>query len=469
MFFRLLYDEVLAQASYVVACETTGEALVVDPTRDVDRYIELAHRHGFRISAVTETHIHADFLSGTRQLAHQTGATVYLSGAGTPEWQYSWASEGAILLHNGDAFRVGNMLLTALHTPGHTPEHLCFAVTDRGRGATYPIGVFTGDFLFVGDVGRPDLLESAVGEQGKAQEAAHQLFESLQILETFPEFVQVWPGHGAGSACGKALGAIPQSTIGYERRYNPALQLLADRERFIAFVLSGQPEPPLYFARMKRLNRAGPPLLDNSPQLHRMTPRELYSSQEELWIVDTRPWELFHRAHWEGALFAPLTRAFPTVVASYVPEGAPIVLIISEDALPEAIRQLIRVGVDSVVGFVRPEEVEQSGIPVVQIPNVTFDELAVLWRRERIALVDVRNRDEYRAGHIPGALHAPYVRLPEYVKSLPREAEVVVYCQSGERSAYAAAFLQRGGFRVRLYPGGMSEWLRRGGEVERIG
>ncbi len=467
MFFRLLYDELLAQASYVVACEQSREALVVDPTRDVERYLELALRHGFRISAIVETHIHADFLSGSRELASRTDATVYLSGAGTPEWQYAWASEGAVLLHDGDAFRVGEVLVTALHTPGHTPEHLCFAVTDRGRGATYPVGIFTGDFLFVGDVGRPDLLESAVGERGKARESAYQLFEALQILETIPDFVQVWPGHGAGSACGKALGAILQSTVGYERRYNPALQLLSERERFVSFVLEGQPDPPLYFARMKRLNRQGVPLLGALPQPPRLTLEELQRAGD-VWVIDTRPWEFFCRAHWEGALFAPLGQAFPAVVASYVPEGAPVVLLIDRHTLPDAVRELVRVGVDSIVGYVEPAELERAGT-LVQLPTLGTEELKRLLQQGSITLLDVRNYSEYSAGHIPGALHVPYGRLPAFGSRLPREADLVVYCQTGERSAYAAALLQREGFRVYLYRGGFSEWVRTGGEIGRPG
>lgn len=466
MFFRLLYDEFLAQASYVVACERSREALVVDPTRDVERYEELAVRHGLRISAIVETHIHADFLSGSRELASLSGATVYLSDAGTPEWRYAWASEGAVLLHNGDAFRVGELLVTVLHTPGHTPEHLCFSITDRGHSATYPVGIFTGDFLFVGDVGRPDLLESAVGEQGKARESAYQLYESLQILETFPDFVQVWPGHGAGSACGKALGAILQSTVGYERRYNPALQLLSDRERFVGFVLEGQPDPPLYFARMKHLNRQGPPLLGVLPQPRRLTLSELREAGD-VWVIDTRPWELFCRGHWEGALCAPLTQAFPVVVASYVPEGAPVVLVIEHRALADAVRQLVRVGVDSVIGYVEPAELERTGA-LVELPTLGIEELMELKQREGVLLLDVRSSSEYSAGHIPGALNAPYGRLPSVSSQLAREDELVVYCQTGERSTYAAAFLQREGFRVRLYRGGFSEWSRARDEVRHL-
>ena len=463
MFLRQIWDEALAQASYLIGCEQSRDAVVVDPTRDVDRYIELAQRFGFRIAAVTETHIHADFLSGSRELARQTGAVLYLSGGGDAEWSYRWASEEAVLLHAGDSFRVGQLVVTVFHTPGHTPEHVSFSVVDRARGATYPVGLLTGDFLFVGDVGRPDLLESAVGERGKARQAAHHLFESLQILEHFPDFVQVWPGHGAGSACGKALGAMPHSTIGYERRYNPALQI-AHRERFVEYVLSGQPDPPLYFARMKRLNRDGVPPLPELPR-----PRLLHSEELRtlpgVWLVDTRPWDIFRQAHLEGAIFAPLTRAFPTVVASYVPEGAPVVLIARQQWLEAIVRSLVRVGVDEIVGYIEPEAIPSSGL--CSMDMIGTEQLEEFRHREGVLLVDVRDRYEYDAGHIPGAVHAPYARLPLYREHLPREAELIVYCQSGERSAYAAAYLQREGFRVRYCAGGFAEWLRSGGKIAR--
>ncbi|GBD06800.1 Hydroxyacylglutathione hydrolase GloC [bacterium HR21] len=464
MFLRQLWDEALAQASYFIGCPATREALVIDPTRDVDRYRALAQQFGYRIVAVTETHIHADFLSGSRELAEQTGATLYLSGCGDAEWSYRWAPDGAVLLHTGDSFRVGNVLVTVFHTPGHTPEHLCFAVIDRGRGATQPMGLFTGDFLFVGDVGRPDLLESAVGEQGKARSAAQQLFESLQLLEHFPDFVLVWPGHGAGSACGKALGAVPHSTVGYERRYNPALQI-SDRERFIAYVLSGQPEPPLYFARMKRLNRDGVPPLKKLPRPRAMT-LDVVRQMPEVWLVDTRPWEFFRQGHLDGALFAPFARALPTVVASYVPEDAPIVLVARHRWLEDIVRWLARVGVDKLLGYVEPEELERSG-RLRSVEVIGTEDIDTLRRRHDVLFLDVRDRSEYEAGHLPGAYHAPYARLPQYLGQLPREAELVVYCQSGERSAYAAAYLQRAGFRVRLYGGGFAEWVRYGGEVVR--
>lgn len=251
MILKRMYDEKLAQASYLVGCAGSGEAVAIDPSRDPEPYLQAAAAEGMRISAVTETHIHADFLSGSRELAKLAGATLYLSDEGTPDWKYGFADEPNVkLVREGDSLRVGAVRLDVLHTPGHT------LLVDE-PASPEPMGIFSGDFLFVGDVGRPDLLETAAGVAGSREPAARALFRSLRRLEGLPDHLQVWPGHGAGSACGKSLGGVPQSTLGYERLANPALAL-HDEEAFVRFILEGQPEPPRYFARMKRKNREGP-------------------------------------------------------------------------------------------------------------------------------------------------------------------------------------------------------------------
>lgn len=265
MLLRLFYDATLAQASYLLGCGRTGEALVVDPNRDVAQYLRAAAAEDLRITQVTETHIHADFVSGSRELAQRSGATLLLSAEGGQDWQYGFAREvGARLLRDGDAFDVGNVRVDVLHTPGHTPEHLSYVVTDAPASAA-PVGMFSGDFLFVGDVGRPDLLERAAGIGGTMEAAARQLFRSLRRLAAFPDHLQIWPAHGAGSACGKSLGGVPQSTLGYERLANWAFGV-SDEHEFAAQVLEGQPEPPRYFAEMKRVNREGPRVLRGLPQ-----------------------------------------------------------------------------------------------------------------------------------------------------------------------------------------------------------
>src|SRR5436190_7617447 len=241
MFFRMIYDDKLAQACYLIGCQRTGEAILIDPQRDIDRYQKVADAERLRITAVAETHIHADFLSGVREVAERTGAKIHVSDEGDADWKYRWLGKKSTggsyphqLLHHGDSFRVGNIVFTVLHTPGHTPEHICFMVTDTGGGANEPMGILTGDFVFVGDLGRPDLLETAAGIAGAKEASAHTLCESAAEFLKLPDYLQVWPAHGAGSACGKALGAVPQSTVGYEKRFNPSLRLAGSPGAFVA-------------------------------------------------------------------------------------------------------------------------------------------------------------------------------------------------------------------------------------------
>ena len=317
MFLQRFYDDSLAQASYLVGCAATGEALVVDPSRDVGQYVEIARREGLRVTHVTETHIHADFVSGARELAAATGARLLLSGEGGAEWQYAYAAaDGATLLRDGDVIHVGNVRVQVMHTPGHTPEHLCFVVTDTAA-ADRPMGVFTGDFIFVGAVGRPDLLERAVQQSGTMEKGARELFASLQRFKAaLPDWVQLWPGHGAGSACGKSLGAVPTTTLGYETLFNRGLAE-ADEAAFVADVLAGQPEPPMYFAEMKRMNREGPRVLGALPRPARRPDAELAEVLRGGGIVvDARPAPEFARRHVPGTLNVPLGKNFPTWAGS---------------------------------------------------------------------------------------------------------------------------------------------------------
>ena len=223
-----------------------------------------AAKEGLRITHVTETHIHADFVSGSRELAARTGASLYLSDMGDENWKYAYAHEpNVILVRDRDTWMVGNVRVEVMHTPGHTPEHIAFMITDTA-GADRPIGVFTGDFLFVGDVGRPDLLEEAAGMVGTKEAGARLQYQSVARFKELPDYLQIWPGHGAGSACGKALGAIPSTTLGYEKLFNPAFQFDAE-DAFVAWLLAGQPEAPRYFAQMKKVNKEGPALLATLP------------------------------------------------------------------------------------------------------------------------------------------------------------------------------------------------------------
>ena len=454
MLFRQIADDALAQYAYLVGCQRTGEALLIDPERDVDRYTAAAAAEGLRITAVAETHIHADFLSGARDLADRTGARLFLSAEGEAEgWGSDWAKgrADATFLRDGDTFAVGNIKVRAVHTPGHTPEHLSLLVTDLGGGADEPIGLASGDFVFVGDLGRPDLLETAAQQAGATRPAAEALYRSVQRFLGLDDHVQVWPGHGAGSACGKALGAVPQTTVGYERMFNGAIDAARRGEdAFVEAILDGQPEPPLYFARMKRLNRDGVPPLAALPVPRPLAPGDLAALAGGTIVLDTRAdRSAFMAAHLPGALYAPLGKTFSTVAGSYVTDPeTPLVLIADEGEVGEAVRHLVRVGLDRVEAYATPATLAAyaaSGGETAMIPEVGFEALEAHRDDDGVAVVDVRGRAEYDAGHVPGALNAPHARLPELVDRVPEGGRVYVHCASGVRSAVASALLARAG------------------------
>ncbi len=459
MLFRQIMDEKLAQYAYLIGCQQTGEAILVDPERDIDRYVDLAEGEALRIVAVTETHIHADFLSGAREFAARFGTKLYLSDEGDANWKYDWVKDGdydCTLLAHGDTFLVGNIEFGTVHCPGHTPEHIAFLVTDRGGGANEPMGLLSGDFVFVGDLGRPDLLETAAGVQGDMEPAARRLYGSvLQFLE-LPEFLQVWPAHGSGSACGKALGAVPETTVGYEKRFSPAIAAARRGEdAFVAYILDGQPEPPMYFARMKRDNRLGAPVVGTLPSPRRLTSDELgpLSSPGDVVVIDTRsdPSDFMAR-HLPGSIYAPLTKSFNTAVGSViVDERTPIALIIDEEDLESAVRDLVRIGFDDVTAFADRETLEkyfEDGGRAASIPEIDFAAVS-----ENIAdgsgrVLDVSFASEYREGHVPGAVNASYTRLPEYSDRFSGDGPLLVHCRSGARAAVAASYLAREGHEV---------------------
>ena len=457
MLFRQIFDEKLAQYAYLIGCQQTGEAIIVDPERDIDQYLELAEEEGVEIVAVTETHIHADFLSGAREFAERFNTKLYLSDEGDENWKYEWVKKdreagGAYdyeFLYDGDEIQIGNIKIEAVHTPGHTPEHMSFLVTDQGGGATESMGIVTGDFVFVGDLGRPDLLESAANVKGAMDPSARTLYKSVQRFLGMPDYLQVWPAHGAGSACGKALGAVPQSTIGYEKQFNPMIDAAKrDEDSFVDAILDGQPEPQIYFARMKRDNKMGAPVLGRLPAPQQLTGHELKEVAEgdEL-IIDTRlDRSAFMKRHIPGSLYAPMNKTFNTVVGSLVEdETQPIVLIIDEENVEEAVRDLIRIGYDNVTAFADQETLEryfQDGGTVETIDEINFETVEKLRTDSNTEVLDIRYRSEYDSAHVEGAMNASYTRMPEYVKGLPEDKTLLVYCETGTRAAAASAFLK---------------------------
>ncbi len=464
MLFRWIYDEDLAQGSFLVGCQAAGAAIVVDPRRDVETYLRLAEQHDMRITAVADTHIHADYQSGSRELAARTGSPLYLSDEGEDPWKYRFDCER---LRHGSEIRLGRVRLLALHTPSHTPEHLSFLVVD-GATTDKPGIMLSGDFVFVGDLGRPDLLDEAAGLVDTRFLGARQSYESLRDhFLTQPDYLQVWPTHGAGSACGKALGAVPCSTVGYERLtswWSPLLEA-RDPEGFVARLLEGQPDAPLYFARMRRTNTEGPPLLGRRPALKAFRAAELRGRvNADLILVDTRPVEEHRADHVPGALYVPEGRKFATMASSALDpdnDDRPLVVLARDQAQARWMRdRLSWVGIDNVVGFVSDLE----GLGAGPLPTVAPADLPGV---AEALVLDVRNANEYRAGHIPGAMQLDSGRVAFRSDLIPRDRPLVVHCQTGRRASVAAAVLRARGFAdVRELEGSFPAWVQAGNHPE---
>jgi hydroxyacylglutathione hydrolase len=455
MFLRQIFDPVLAQYAYIIGCQRTGEALVIDPERDISQYKEIAQQNGLKIKSVTETHIHADFLSGAREFGADPTVHLYLSGEGGADWSYKW-SEGranTTYLKDGTEFKIGNIVVKAIHTPGHTPEHICFLITDIGGGANEPLALATGDFLFVGDVGRPDLLESAAGVKNNMEPSARILRGSLsQKLAAFGDYLQVLPGHGAGSACGKALGAIPMTTLGYERKFNPALRLaIADGEAFVKDVLDGQVDPPGYFANMKRLNRDGAKVTGGTPIAKHLSFAEFqeFAAEHNMRVLDTRgSKDVFEKGHFKKAIHAPLgTSFFVNAAGSFLGEEDSI-LIVAEDerSYQQAAVLLYRIGFDQIVGWISVAELQAKSALNESQPKIMFQNFDKQGAASEGLIVDVRNTSEYNNAHIDGAYLAPYTRLRSHLKNLPKAKKLFVHCASGRRASLATSFLRAEGF-----------------------
>ena len=477
MLFQSIYDQKLAQSAYVIGCQRTGEAIVIDPQRDVDRYLQYARGKDLRITAIAETHVHADFLSGSRELAERTGGCLYLSGEGGRDWSYRWLdtkSDGGSYRHrlvgNGDTFEVGNVRFKVVHSPGHTPEHICFMVTDVGGGADEPMGIATGDFVFVGAVGRPDLLETAVGEKGVKEASARTLHQSLRRFSELPDFLQLWPGHGSGSACGKALGAVPQSTVGYEKRFNPFLRAEKGESEFVNSILSGQQEPPYYFGRMKRENRDGPALLGDLPEPVAVDIADLMEAVDQgAALLDTRSWDEFAARHLRGAMHMPLMGVFPTLAGSYVEAGRSVFLIVEASKVREAVIDLVHVGLDDMGGYATPDDLHVyasvNGVVMETTPHLDMGDLRLDELDERTVILDVRRADEFADGHLPGAVNIAHTRLFPRLGELPRNHPILVHCLSGLRSSYAVGMLQSFGYRATQLDGGFARWREVDGAV----
>ena len=468
MLFRQIWDAKLAQYAYLIGCQATGEAIVVDPERDIDQYLDLAEKEGLEITAVVDTHIHADYLTGMREFAER-GVHVYASDEGDADWKYEWligSDYNHTLLKHGDEFKIGNIKLTAVHSPGHTPEHLSYLVTDLGGGADRPIGLCSGDFVFVGDLGRPDLLESAAGMAGVMEPSARTLYNSVQEFLKLDDFVQVWPAHGAGSACGKALGAVPTSTVGYERAFNAAIDAASRGEdAFVEAILEGQPEPPMYFARMKRDNKLGPKVLGTLPQPRHLFAEDLKALAGNLSVavLDTRiDRSAFMARHLPGSMYAAFNKSFNTAAGSIIEEDMPIYLIIEEEHVEEAVRDLIRVGLDNIVGYATPSTLEayaDHGGEMASIREIPIEQMQqTLTTIDDAVVLDVRGASEHAPAHMPDSANIAYTRLWVRRDEVPAGTKVI-HCVSGGRAAVSSALLARLGHDVIYVNGEWDKWV----------
>ncbi|MEZ4700214.1 MAG: MBL fold metallo-hydrolase [Rhodothermales bacterium] len=464
MFFRQIFEPNLAQYSYLIGCQRTGEAIVIDPMRDIDRYIDVAASEDLRIVAIAETHIHADYLSGAREFAERLGVALYLSDEGDANWKYVWAREGSYdfrPMKHKDRFKIGNIQFEVVHTAGHTPEHISFLITDLGGGANEPMGMATGDFVFVGDLGRPDLLESAAGQAGAMEPSARRLYASVQEFLDLPDYLQIWPGHGAGSACGKALGAVPESTVGYERRFNASILAAQEGENvFVERILDGQPEPPMYFARMKHENKTGPRVLGALPHPKPVSAGDLaaLSGRDDVVVLDTRAdSNAFMKGHLAGSLYAPMGKTLNTIAGSYVqPEQAIYLIVDAVDDVREAVLNLIRIGLDHIVGYAPASEL--AALDLASTPIIDTRSLETARQRPGAKVLDVRRLAEFEEGHVPGAINIAHTRLLLRSGELENTGTYLVHCRSGARAAAATSLLDRLGYDVVYVDGMYADW-----------
>jgi hydroxyacylglutathione hydrolase len=446
MYFQQFYLGCLSHASYLIGSD--GVAAVVDPQRDAGIYIEDAAKNGLRIEHVIETHLHADFISGHQELAAITGAKIYLGAAAGAKFPH-------VPVRDGDEVRFGRCILRFLETPGHTLESISILVTDT-ESSPEPFAVLTGDTLFIGDVGRPDLAPDHTPQQ-----LAGMLYDSLQTkLLRLPDSVQVFPAHGAGSLCGRQLSTERSSTIGQQRATNFALQAKS-REEFVHLLTADLPERPGYFAMDAEINRTGPAPLADLPLPEAVAAKDVAGHQRAGAIVlDTRPAAQFGNAHVPGAVHIGLSGQYASWAGRLLGLESKIIIVAEDhDTMLEARTRLARIGMEDVVGYLE-EGMNgwfREGLPVAQVPQITVQDLHR--EMEHLQVIDVRQPGEWEQGHIAGALLKPLPKLTAMLDGLDRGRPVAVHCKSGYRSSIATSLLQREGFpEVMNVIGGFDAW-----------
>lgn len=445
----------LAHYSYLVA--SAGQAVVIDPKRDIDTYVAFAAANNFKITHILETHIHADYASGALELAQATGAEMWLSAHdGGEDFEYQFPHQP---MKDGDELHIAEMRFVAVHTPGHTPEHLSFALYDKKRSDEQPVAIFSGDFVFVGSLGRPDLL----GEAAK-QKLAASLFASLhQKLKGFADGVEIHPAHGAGSMCGAGMSDRPQSTLGYERMCNAFFQE-RDEKGFIAKILGSVPPFPDYYRRMKKVNSAGPKILGTIPGGRALSVAEAQAAvTADAIVLDLRRPEAFGGAHIPGSINIGGGNSLSTWASWVLPYETPILLV--GDAATDyeqARRSLIRVGLDDITGNLQGGVIAwiEAGMDQAHLPQVSVEELH---GKKDPYVIDVRGDGEWNGGHISGAKHIMAGDVDKRMAEIDQGREVYVICGSGYRSSVVSSLLKKSGFpSVFNVVGGMTAWNKRG-------
>lgn len=461
MYTQQFFVEGLGCASYLIGCEAHGVAAVVDPDREVQKYIKTANERGLKITHIIETHLHADHVSGNHDLKALTGAEIYLhenSGAEFPH----------VKVKEGDEIMLGNIRLRVMHTPGHTPESITLLVADTTR-AEEPWLALTGDTLFVGDIGRPDL----VGMEA-ARGLAASMYESInRKILPLSDSLMIYPGHGAGSLCGKSIGAMKSTTLGFERRYNPALQP-REKDEFVEYATSDLPEQPGNHKRIKSMNRAGPKPLGKISARALTIKEAIPHFQQGAGLLDLRSKQEYVRAHVPGSVHLEADDQLSNRIGFAFPPDAPMILLLENAAIYEdVIYSLARVGYENVIGYLAEglDVWERMGLPLTSgdIQDIEPRELKEMLAAEKeLVVVDVREPWEFKSGHVPNALSIPLGQLSSRLGELNMETPVAVICASGSRSQSAAGLLGQKGFKT-IYNvlGGTGAWMQNGFAVER--
>src|SRR2546423_3615530 len=459
MYFKQFYLGCLAHASYLIGSD--GEAAVVDPQRDVEQYVAEAEAQGLKIRYVIETHLHADFVSGHRELAARTGAEVVFGEKADATFQHR-------AVRNGDELRVGKVILCVMETPGHTPESISILVVDR-EVSDEPQKVLTGDTLFIGDVGRPDL----VGSKGfTSEQMAAMLYDSLhEKLLKLDDAVEAYPAHGAGSMCGRNISKETSSTIGQQRKFNYALQPMP-KDEFVRMMTTALPEAPAYFPVDAEINRGGAVALEELPEPDALSPEEVNRlAKLRHTILDVRAAAAFGAGHVPGAINIGLGGQFASWAGTLVPLNAPIIVVADDEKkIEKAVVRLARVGHESVRGFLKGgmSAWHEAGLEVACVPQVSVHELrSMIEERERLQVIDVRRPTEYVSGHVPGAINAQLSQLEKFLENFDPAHETAIICAGGYRSSAATSIFEQHGFQ-KLFnvTGGTSAWIEAGFPVE---